>query len=344
MLAGDLRDAALYSPAGLPVADDCLTCRPVVWCGGLLLQLVRPWILGEGGSPVSPHLIPAVVAGLLQGIVEWLPVSSKTMVTIYFALVGLKVQNAYSLGLIANFGSFFAAVYYFRREVAGVLGALAHPLSDAPYAKLLRFLFFGTLATGVIGVPLYVAMRHAFSMLGGDVAMGVIGILLLVTGFVVRRKEQLVARTGAEQATAADVHEGARAVLRKDPGLGAAILTGAMQGLAALPGISRSGMTITPLLWMGFDGDEAIRLSFMLDVLALLGAGIVPLVIGQGGSQAVSELGLGATVIMVAVATIVSFLAINVVLGLAKRLRTSVVTFGIAGLTILFAAFAVLHV
>lgn len=293
---------------------------------------------------MSLHLIPAITAGLLQGIVEWLPVSSKTMVTIYFALIGLKVQNAYSLGLIANFGSFFAAVYYFRREVVGVLRALAHPLSDEPYAKLLRFLFVGTLATGVIGVPLYVSMRHAFSLLGSDLAMGVIGVLLLVTGFIVRRKEHLMADSGAQEAAAQDGEAHGPAVQRKEPNFGAAVLTGAMQGLAALPGISRSGMTITPLLWMGFDGDEAIRLSFMLDVLALLGAGIVPLVIGQGGRQAVSELGLGPTVVMVLVATVVSFLAINVVLGLARRLRTSVVTFGIAIITILFAALALLRV
>lgn len=292
---------------------------------------------------MSHHLVPAIIAGFLQGIVEWLPVSSKTMVTIYFALIGLKVQNAYSLGLIANFGSFFAAVYYFRKEVGGVLRALGHPFSNEPYAKLLRFLFIGTLATGVIGVPLYVSMRNAFSRLGGDVAMGVIGLLLLVTGFVVRRKERLMSEADGTQAAALDPATDASPVLRKDPNLGAAVLTGAMQGLAALPGISRSGMTITPLLWMGFDGDEAIRLSFMLDVLALLGAGIVPLVIGQGGQQAVAELGLGPTVIMIVVATLVSFLAINIVLGLARRLRTSVVTFGIAAITLLFAALALLH-
>lgn len=276
-------------------------------------------------------LVPAIVAGLLQGVVEWLPVSSKTMITIYFSLIGVKVQNAYSLGLIANFGSFFAALYYFRREAAGVLSALRHPFAQDPYAKLLRFLFVGTLATGVIGIPLYVTVRHTFTLVGGSVAMGIIGLLLLVTGVMARRKEQMMAE--ALQETRA----------KKEPGLPAALLTGAMQGLAALPGISRSGMTITPLLWMGFDGDEAIRLSFMLDVLALIGAGVVPLVIGQGGRQAVASLGLGTTLIMIAVACVVSFAAINAVLGLARRLRTSTVTFFIAGITLLASILALLH-
>ena len=280
-----------------------------------------------------PHhyLVPAVVAGFLQGIVEWLPVSSKTMITIYFTFIGLKVQNAYSLGLIANFGSFFAALYYFRREVGGVLRALRRPLSDEPYAKLLRFLFVGTLATGIIGIPLYVAVRHTFTLVGGSIAMGIIGLLLIGTGVVARRKEQLIAQ------------QQDKPVAPKEPTPRAAILTGAMQGLAALPGISRSGMTITPLLWMGFEGDEAIRLSFMLDVLALVGAGIVPLLIGHGGRAAVSSLGLGTTVVMLAVACVVSFGAINAVLGLARRLRTSSVTFGIAFFTLAAAVLSLAH-
>ena len=281
-----------------------------------------------------PHhyLVPAIVAGFLQGIVEWLPVSSKTMITIYFTLIGLKVQNAYSLGLIANFGSFFAALYYFRREVVGVIRALKHPFSDEPYAKLLRFLFVGTLATGVIGIPIYVAVRHTFTLVGGSIAMAIIGVLLLGTGVIARRKEQLIAQQTDKPR------------MPKEPTAGHAILTGAMQGLAALPGISRSGMTITPLLWMGFEGDEAIRLSFMLDVLALVGAGIVPLLIGQGGREAVSSLGVGTTVAMLVVACIVSFGAINAVLGLARRLRTSVVTFAIAIITLAAAILSIAHV
>ena len=281
-----------------------------------------------------PHhyLVPAIVAGFLQGIVEWLPVSSKTMITIYFTLIGLKVQNAYSLGLIANFGSFFAALYYFRREVGGVLRALKHPFSDEPYAKLLRFLFVGTVATGIIGIPIYVAVRHTFTLVGGSIAMAIIGVLLLGTGVIARRKEQLMAQQTDKPR------------MPKEPTPGHAILTGAMQGLAALPGISRSGMTITPLLWMGFEGDEAIRLSFMLDVLALVGAGIVPLLIGQGGREAVSSLGVGTTVAMLVVACIVSFGAINAVLGLARRLRTSTVTFPIALITLAAASLSIAHV
>lgn len=276
------------------------------------------------------YLVPAMIAGLLQGIVEWLPVSSKTMITLYFTFLGMKVQNAYDLGLIANFGSFFAALYYFRREAWATLKALAHPFSDQPYARLLRFLVIGTLATGIVGIPLYLTIRHTFTQVGGSTAMLIIGLLLLLTAFMARRKERMLAHPTRTEST-------------RTPDTPSALLTGAMQGLAALPGISRSGMTITPLLWMGFSAEEAIRLSFMLDVLALVGAGVVPLAIGHGGQAAVAQLGIGTTILMIAVATVVSFLAIGAVLQLARKLKTSTATFAIAGITLAFAALALIR-
>jgi undecaprenyl-diphosphatase len=283
---------------------------------------------------VSHHyLIPALIAGLIQGVVEWLPVSSKTMITIYFTVMGIKVQNAYDLGLIANFGSFFAAAYYFRVEVVQTFKALIRPFDAQYYSRLLRFIFIGTLATGVTGLPAYILVRHAFSAIGGSAAMVVVGILLLFTGFVVRNKERMVeARSKPENKEV------------RVPGFGASVLTGLMQGLAGLPGISRSGMTITPLLWMGFEANEAIRLSFMLDVVALVGAGVVPLVIGKGGFHAVAQLGLTTTLIMIAVAAVVSFLAMSTVLKFASRWRTSTATFVIAGITLVVATSALLGV
>lgn len=280
-----------------------------------------------------PHtdVIPAIVAGILQGVVEWLPVSSKTLITLYFTVLGLPVQNAYNLGLMANFGSFFAAVYYFRRDVWRILKALRRPLSPDPYAKLLRFLVVGTLATGFVGIPLYLTVRHTFTILGGSVAMGVIGGLLILTGIMARNKERRVARAVPSIPA------------QREPNLPAAVVAGGLQGLAAVPGISRSAMTITPLLWMGFSAEEAFRLSFLMDVLALVGAGVVPLILGQGGTTAIHQFGLVSTVVMLSAAAVTSFLAIQGILGLARRWRTSTVTFGIAGVTLLVAIAALVR-
>ncbi|OAT80298.1 hypothetical protein A6M21_13855 [Desulfotomaculum copahuensis] len=273
---------------------------------------------------------PAIVAGIIEGVVEWLPVSSKTMITLYFAIVGVNVQSGYNLGLIANFGSFFAAIYYFRKETWGILKSLRRPLADEPYARLLRFIFLGTLATGVIGVPIYVMVQNTFSVIGGSIAMLLIGVLLLITSFIVRGKEKLV-----EKAT--NSSESNKLITTR-----VSLITGAMQGLAALPGISRSAVTMTPLLWMGFSAEEALRLSFLLDVVALLGAGVVPVLIGHGGREAIAQFGAGATLVMLVVAAVISFLAIRIVLDLARRLRTSTVTLIIGILTIVVPLWAII--
>jgi undecaprenyl-diphosphatase len=265
------------------------------------------------------HLWLGILGGILQGVVEWLPVSSKTINLLLYHAAGLPVSQAYTLGLVANFGSFFAALFYFRREIAEILRALRRPLSPEPNAQLLRFMFWATLATGLVGIPVYEVAKHTLSVTGGSWAMLLVGCLLLGTGYLASRKEALAQlRQGGEEGI---------------PSTGPSLLVGALQGLAALPGVSRSGVTVTPLLAMGYSAAQALRLSFLLDVVALLGAGLVPLA-SKGGLSSVRALGTGTTLLMLVVAGVVSFLAIGGVLRLASRLKTSTATYLIAIVTI----------
>ena len=278
------------------------------------------WLSPRKGEDAGLHPIDwglGLGAGILQGVVEWLPVSSKTLVTLLLAGAGLPLGQAYALGLVANFGSFFAAVFYFRRDLGTAIGALRRPLGPGEGPALLRYLVLATLMTGVVGLPLYVGMRRTFSVVGGSAGMLIVGLLLLVTAALARHRERRLHQAGAP-------------ALRRDPRGWESLLTGACQGLAALPGISRSGVTVTPLLGLGFDAAAALRLSFLLDVPALLGAGVVPMVLGHGGVRAVRDLGVGTTLVMLVTAAVVSFLAIGAVLGWARRLRTSSVTVIIA--------------
>ncbi len=267
----------------------------------------------------------AALAGLVQGVVEWLPVSSKTMITLIFAAGGYPFATAYVMGLLANFGSFFAALWFFRREIAAAIAGLRHPFAASADARTLRYLFFATLATGVVGLPIYAVVKSAFSATSGAVAMVAIGLLLLVTSLVNLWRERLARAQHAATGPAADGGV---------PRTGAALIVGACQGVAALPGISRSAATVTPLLLMGYEAAAALRLSFLLDVLGLLGAGVVPLVVGHTGLRAVAAVGAAPVAVMLVVAAVVSFLTIRGVLGLASRLRSSVLTLAIGLLTI----------
>ncbi len=223
-----------------------------------------------------------------------------------------------------QFRFFFAALVYFRHEILQMLTGLRHPFAKEPEARLLRFVILGTLATGIIGVPLYKLSKQTLSLASGSIAMLIVGGLLLLTGYIAVRREKL----SAVQSNAED---------KEIPGSWYSLLIGACQGFAALPGISRSGVTVTPLLTIGYSAKEAIRLSFLLDVVALLGAGAFPLLSDEGGLAAIQELGVGSTVVMLLVAAIVSFFTIGAVLRVAQRLKTSVITYFIAGITLVAA-------
>ncbi len=287
-------------------------------------------------------LLPAFFAGLVQGIVEWLPVSSKTIIILVFRASGqTNFAVNYVMGLLANFGSFFAALAYFRKDIFSALRGLRAPFADTVDSLKLRYLFFATLATGVIGVPIYLVVRHTFARSSGTVAMVIIGLLLLVTSFVNLRREKLAAAKAPVVSQPGDLPSLAGINEEDDksqiPRTGTSIIVGLLQGFAALPGISRSAMTVTPLLLKGLSPKEALRFSFLLDVVALLGAGVVPLVIGKGGLSAVNQIGILPVVVMIVVAAIVSFLMIGTVLRFAARLRGSVATFIIGAVTLVAA-------
>jgi undecaprenyl-diphosphatase len=263
----------------------------------------------------------AILAGIVQGVVEWLPVSSKTMITLIFAAAGYSFGTAYVLGLLANMGSFLAALWYFRRDIMDALSGLRHPFAPTPGASLLRYLVIATLATGAVGVPAYELVTHVLSTSTGAVAMLVIGGLLLATSAINARRERL-ARSAVEETTL-----GA-------PGTATALIVGACQGVAALPGVSRSAMTVTPLLLRGYDAKAALRYSFLLDVPALLGAGLVPLVVERGGAGAIGGVSPALVAVLLVVSGVVSFFTIDAVLRLAGRLRSSIITLIIGLLTI----------
>jgi undecaprenyl-diphosphatase len=280
--------------------------------------------------------VVSVAAGLIQGVVEWLPVSSKTMITFVFAAGGYSFGTGYVMGLLANFGSFFAALWYFRTDIIEAIRGLRHPLSGERDAQTLRYLFLATLATGAIGLPIYLGVTTAFTVTSGAYIMVGIGVLLLVTSWISVQRERLVREVASAGPSSDDPAKG------PIPGSWAALIVGACQGLAALPGISRSAVTVTPLLWTGQRPSRALRLSFLLDVLALIAAGAVPLVIGHHGLAAVARVGTAPTLLMIVVSAIASFFTIDVILRFASRLRASVITALIGGLTIVAAI--VLHI
>ena len=169
-------------------------------------------------------LLAALLLGTLQGVTEWLPISSEGAVAATYSLAyDRPLDEAVSYALWLHLGTAVSALIAFRMEVAAVVReAVSLPRNPSP---LLRFLVVGTVVSGVIGVPVLMGLDE-ISEVGGSAAMLLVGVLLLATAAYQSRMQ----RSGLRG--------------RDDLGNRDATLTGVAQGLAALPGLSRSGLTV----------------------------------------------------------------------------------------------------
>lgn len=258
----------------------------------------------------------ALLLGLLQGVFEWLPVSSEGMVVMAHSIVfdsGVAEGIDYALWL--HVGTAPSAVVAFRTEAADVLrDVLARPTRPSP---LTAFLFVATLVSGAIGLPLLLFLAE-ISEEAGSAAMAMVGAALLVTGALQLR------RPGA----------GTRS--RGDLSVADALLAGVSQGAAVVPGLSRSGLTVAALLWRSVDRREALVVSFLMSVPASMGAAVYAWVSGSFSLSAAAmaaaavafATGLATIRALVAVAERVNFGAFLLAAGAAVMAGAILLTLG----------------
>ena len=190
-------------------------------------------------------MLEQIILGTIQGIVEWLPISSEGVVVLlaknFFGQTSLELLIKKALFL--HLGTFLAALIYFRKEVFSLL-------KDK---RLLNFLIISALISGLLGYGLV----KIFLEIPAKAVILIIGLLLLLTaGFQLKIKKQ-------------EYKE------RKDLTFRDGILLGLIQGLAALPGLSRSGLTVSALLIRRFKSSEALTLSFLMSLPIVLGGNII---------------------------------------------------------------------
>jgi undecaprenyl-diphosphatase len=265
----------------------------------------------------------AVVLGVLQGLLEWLPVSSEGAIALARTGLGAAPDVATRYALFLHAGTAVAAAAFYRGELVGLLGRLPEWRPRGAFAgDTAELTFFGvaTVVSGVVGVAGYVALAAVASAAAGGVFVAAIGLLLLATGLLMRYAEDRrrpgdVARDGGE---------------RSQPGLIDALLVGVLQGLAVLPGVSRSGTTVSALLLRGYDGPDALRLSFVLSIPAAAGAGL--LVVLDEGIQGV---GPGPALLALVCSAVVGYLAVDALTRIVRRVAFWRVCVGFGGLAVL---------
>ncbi|MCH7659777.1 MAG: undecaprenyl-diphosphate phosphatase [Euryarchaeota archaeon] len=259
------------------------------------------------------ELLVALAAGIVQGLVEWLPISSTGNLSLFLTAVGTSPDIAIQLALFLQMGTTVSAAIYYRDTIREAVRAAPGWRPQGAFEDAnadTSFVVVACLVTGLVGIPLYITLIDFARELTGGLFVAIIGVLLVLTGLLERASES-IGVSGKES-----------------PDLLDAVLVGAIQGVSILPGVSRSGTTASMLLFRGHVGPSAFRLSFLLSIPAGIGAGIL-IILDDG----VPTTGLEAVVALLASA-VVGYAAIDAIMKVVHRVDFWVICLGLGGLAI----------
>ena len=278
------------------------------------------------------QLLYAIIIGIIQGVSEWLPVSSKTQIIVSSGyLLKLTFQQAYTFGLFMEIGTLVAAVIYFRKDLlklVQVLGGSKDPLKR----KLFTYVLVVTVITAVIAAPLYI-IADSITGIAVGVPMLIIGLVLIGDAVLIRYSKKKLAGGSAPRKL--------EHLSIKDY-----IVIGVTQGISALPGVSRSGITTSAMLLLGIEPDEAFRLSFTAGIFAALGAFGLTLVASQSKVSAdIAAIGWTGLAAAIITSTIVSLFLIDFLIKFASKQKITYLTAALGAIAfaigVLYLAFGI---
>ena len=233
--------------------------------------------------------LQAIVLGLIQGLTEFLPISSSAHLRIFPELFGWGDPGA-AFTAIIQIGTELAVLLFFARDIGRIVNAWVRSLFQPAWrghedARMGWYVIIGSLPIVVLGVLLKDVIEKDFR------SLWVVGTTLVVMGVVLGVAD----RVGGTERDARSLT------------LPHAVLYGAAQALALVPGVSRSGATISMGRFLGYDREAATRFAFLLAIPAVIGAGLFELLdvvqCEPGSDTCANAYGGGPTL----VATIVSF-------------------------------------
>lgn len=211
------------------------------------------------------NFVQAILMGIVQGLSEFLPISSSAHLVFtsnfYKVIKGIEIVQESNeeifFDIMLHLGTLIAVLIFFRKEIIEIIKALLNSIKTKDFSdrnsKLGLYILLGTVITVVVALPMEkIAEKLVYSP-------AIVGILLVFTGFILFYSE----------------YRSKKVAVKSDVDLKSSILIALAQGLAALPGFSRSGWTIATGLFMGLDRLSAARYSFLVSIPIILGASMV---------------------------------------------------------------------
>ncbi len=228
--------------------------------------------------------LEAILLGIVQGLTEFLPISSTGHVRVIPALLGWEDPGA-AFSAVIQLGTMAAVLMYFRRDVVRITAAWLRGLTNKSLRRTPDSIMGWYIALGTIPV---VVFGYAFrdQITGSARSLMVVAFALIIGGLIMLGVERVATRQRSiEQVTLRD-----------------AIIVGLCQALALIPGVSRSGATIVGGLVLGLDRESAARFSFLLSIPAVVLSGLYQLKDVGGGD------GASASIAATIIATIFAFI------------------------------------
>ena len=262
--------------------------------------------------PGYPGVLEATFLGLVQGLTEFLPVSSSGHLVIFQDLMGIE-EAGLTLDVLLHTGTLAAVIIVFRRDILNLLKGFFATFaggSENAYKKTAWMIILASIPAGLAGIFFKDRIEHLFTDSGYAYFFLIITGLILFTGkFFRREKTDLIHITAL-----------------------AAFVIGIAQMTAILPGISRSGATITAALIMGVNREDAARFSFLLMLPAVAGATFLEMMDITGTGLSYTPLIAG-----FAVSVLSGYAAIKLLMGIIRKYKLHYfayycITVGVLGL------------
>ena len=197
------------------------------------------------------RVIEGIILGIVQGLTEFLPVSSSGHLVIFQEILGVR-QAGITFEVMVHFGTLLSVIWVFGADIIRLLQNFRKKQQERHFVFML---ILGVIPTAIMGLVLGDYFESLYE------STITTGFMLLITGVILFTLSRIrPARKTEKTMTAVD-----------------ALLISIAQGIAIIPGISRSGSTITAALWRGLDHETAVRFSFLVSIPVILGATLLEL-------------------------------------------------------------------
>lgn len=244
------------------------------------------------------NLIQAIILGIVQGLTEFLPISSSGHLVLFQKLLGVDISASQSQSMIMTFyialhvGTLFAVIIFFRKKVMEMI--------RRPFSKLPLQIVVATIPAIIMNL-----------LFGDFIESTYMGSFVLGPGFLFTGTALLIAQK------LADGKKGLEELKTTD-----SLIIGTAQGIALLPSVSRSGMTITTSLILGLNRGFAADFSFLMSIPPILGGALLDAVdIMKETTVSLESIGMVNILVGMAAAGITGFFAIKLMINAIKKLK-----------------------